>query len=270
MNNFISIATKTRHNVLDTVYNAGSGHIDSSFSIIEILVILYYKFLNLTPEHPNEKKRDYLILSKGHAVPAQYAILADKGFFPKNELNNLRNIGALLQGHPKSSIPGIDSTTGSLGQGLSIACGIAYANQYIHKQKNKTYVILGDGELNEGQIWEALMFASHQKLFSLTIIVDCNKLQYTGETKNILNLNPLKDKFEAFGFETFSINGHSFIELDTTLTHCISSKTPNVILANTVKGKGVSFMENNLIWHGKVPNKELYEQAKTELGDYNA
>jgi len=269
--NIASLETKSReirNLILDMVYNAGSGHIDSSFSTVEILVTLYYKFIHYKADDPNWPERDYLILSKGHAAPTLYAILSDLGFFPKEELNKLRSIQSYLQGHPTRSTPGVETATGSLGQGLSIACGISFANKFLHKKSNRTYVVLSDGELNEGQIWEAAMMASHYRLRNLIAIVDCNGLQYTGATTSVMNTEPLAQKFGSFGWEVISLDGHSIEGLSNAINHAIQDQEricPYIIIAKTIKGKGVSFMENNLEWHGKVPNEELYNQAKKEL-----
>lgn len=263
MTQYNEISKRIRLSILDMVFNAGSGHIDSSFSLVDILVVLYYRFLEL--DISSAGKGDYFILSKGHAAPALYAILSDKGVIEKKDLSSLRSVGSNLQGHPKRSTPGIDATTGSLGQGLSVACGIAYSNQFIKNRGNKTFALVGDGELNEGQIWEAIMFASHHKISSLTIIVDCNKLQYTGTTASVMNLSPLKEKFEAFGLNVYEIDGHCYDEIILAFDCCVPSDMPCIVLAHTTKGKGVSFMENNLAWHGKVPDRKLYHDARNEL-----
>lgn len=259
-------ARNIRLSVLDMVFTAGSGHIDSSFSAVEILVALYYRFLKFRQDEPAWAQRDRFILSKGHAAPVLYAILADLGFFPQSDLSKLRDVASHLQGHPSLETPGIDSATGSLGQGLSIACGIAFANERIHRDPSRqVYALLSDGELNEGQIWEAAMMAAHFRLRNLTAIVDCNGLQYTGATSVVMSTEPLRAKFEAFRWEVLVVNGHSIVELCQALARCADATGPTMILAKTVKGKGVSFMENNLEWHGKVPTPEKYRAARMEL-----
>lgn len=259
-------AMEIRRSILKMIFNAGSGHVDSSFSAVEILVVLYYTILRIRPDEPNWEDRDRFILSKGHAVPAVYAILSDLGFFPSSDLTTLRKITSHLQGHPSLETPGIDVATGSLGQGLSIGCGIAYANERLSSDpKRRVYVLLGDGELNEGQIWEAAMLAAHFELNSLTAIIDCNGLQYTGSTSEVMNSAPLAQKFEAFGWNVLPVDGHSFDELHHAFVQAERYSSPTTILAQTIKGKGVSFMENNLEWHGKAPSRAEYEKALEEL-----
>lgn len=243
---------------------AGSGHPGGSLSSADILTTLYFYKMKFDSKNPKLKERDRFILSKGHACPALYSVLAELGFFPKEELNNLRKISCLLQGHPSIKIPGIEANTGSLGQGLSIANGIALACR-LDKLKNKVYVLLGDGELQEGQVWEAAMTSAHYNLDNLVAIIDHNGLQIDGFVKDIKNVEPLKEKWEAFGWYVIEINGHDFEEIINALDKADEIKKPVMIIANTVKGKGVDFMENKCEWHGKTPNKEEFDRALCNL-----
>lgn len=257
-------ANQLRRTTLEMVEAAGSGHPGGSFSEIELLTALYYSKLRLYPD-PRDARRDRFVLSKGHANPPLYAILADKGYFPKEELKTLRRLHSKLQGHPdKNKCPGIDCSTGSLGQGVSAAVGMALG---FKKQglDNQVYVLTGDGELQEGIVWEAAMAAAHFKLDNLTVIVDKNKLQLDGSTDEVLSLGNLNQKFSAFGFSVVEIDGHNFEEILEALEHKEKDR-PVCIIAHTIKGKGVSYMENNPDWHGNVPKGELMEQAKQEIG----
>ena len=261
-----NIAKKARKNIIEQVYEASSGHPGSSLSCVDILTVLYFNQMNIDPENPKMEDRDKLILSKGHASPALYSILAQRGFFPEEELKEFRKLGSRLQGHPDvKKLPGIDMSAGSLGQGLSSACGIALASR-LKKQENRVYCVLGDGELQEGQIWEAAMTASHYKLNNLCVIVDNNNLQIDGTVDKVMNPYPIDEKFKSFGFEVFKVDGHNIENLVEVLEETKNIKEqPVVIIANTIKGKGVSFMENKAEWHGKAPNEEEYNIAISEL-----
>ena len=247
-------------------YHAKSGHPGGSLSAADIFTYLYYKELNVDPKNPSWEDRDRFVLSKGHCCPSLYAVLALKGFFEWDELTNLRHVGAMLQGHPDmKNTPGVDMSTGSLGQGVSAACGMALAAK-LDKKDYRVYTVLGDGEVEEGQVWEAAMFASHNKLDNLVLFVDQNGLQIDGTVEDVAGIEPLDKKFEAFGFEVVKINGHDFEQIKNALDFAKTVKgKPTAILAKTVKGKGVSFMENQVGWHGTAPNKEQYEQATAEL-----
>jgi len=260
------IAKRARRNILDEVYLAKSGHPGGALSCTDILTVLYFNQMNINPEELRMENRDKLVLSKGHVCPALYAILAQRGFFPEEELKTFRKLGSRLQGHPDlNKLPGIDMSSGSLGQGLSAACGMAMASK-LNKQHNRIYCILGDGELQEGQVWEAAMTASHYKLDNLCVIVDNNNLQIDGKVEDVMSPYPIDEKFESFGFAVFKVNGHN-IEglLEVFEAAKLIKKQPVAIIANTVKGKGVSFMENNAGWHGKAPNEEEYNTAIEEL-----
>lgn len=262
------VANELRVLTLKAIYNAQSGHIGGSFSCAEIITVLYFYKLRIDPKNPYWEDRDRFILSKGHAAPILYAALAKKGFFSEEELiNNLRKIGSKFQGHPDMrKAPGVEMTTGSLGQGLSVAVGIALGAKYIDKKSYKVYVLLGDGEIEEGQIWEALMCANKYRLDNLICICDRNKVQLDGFTEDIMPLEPLKLKIEAFGWEVLEIDGHNIEAIIKALDFAdIVKDKPIFIIANTIKGKGVSFMENTYKWHGKPPNKEEYEKALEEL-----
>ena len=247
-------------------YNAKSGHPGGSLSAADVLTYLYFKEMNVDPSNPKWADRDRFVLSKGHSAPALYAVLALKGYFDWDELKSLRHVGAMLQGHPDmKGTPGIDMSTGSLGQGISTACGMAIAGKMDNKDY-RVYTVLGDGECEEGQVWEALMFAAHKNLDNLVVIVDQNGLQIDGTVAEVGGIEPLDKKFEAFGFNTLKVDGHSFEELDKAFTVAKETKgMPTAILMKTVKGKGVSFMENQVGWHGKATNDEEYKQAMAEL-----
>jgi transketolase, N-terminal subunit len=259
-------ATKARMGAIIGTYNAKSGHPGGSLSAADVLTYLYFKEMNVDPSNPKWADRDRFVLSKGHSAPALYAVLALKGYFDWDELKLLRHVGAMLQGHPDmKGTPGIDMSTGSLGQGISTACGMAIAGKMDNKDY-RVYTVLGDGECEEGQVWEALMFAAHKNLDNLVVIVDQNGLQIDGTVAEVGGIEPLDKKFEAFGFNTLKVDGHSFEELDKAFAVAKETKgMPTAILMKTVKGKGVSFMENQVGWHGKATNDEEYKQAMAEL-----
>ena len=252
------------------VAEAKSGHPGGSLSIADMLTVLYFDKMNVCAENPKMADRDRFVLSKGHAAPALYATLAEKGFFPEEELITLRKFGSKLQGHPDmKKVAGIDMSTGSLGQGLSAANGMALAGKLDNKDYT-VYTILGDGEIQEGQIWEAAMTASHYKLDNLIAFVDLNGLQIDGDIKEVMSPCPIDKKFEAFGWNVIVINGHDYEEIINAIQKAKSTKgAPTCIVCNTVKGKGVSFMENEAAWHGTAPTKEQCEQAIKEIGGDN-
>ncbi len=260
-------ATKIRMGALTGVYCAQSGHPGGSLSIADILSYLFFKEMNVDPENPKAENRDRLVLSKGHAAPALYAALAEKGYFPKEELNNLRQIDSILQGHPDMKhIPGVDMSTGSLGQGISAACGMALGAKLGSDQpKFRVYAILGDGECGEGQVWEAAMFASHYKLSNLTAFIDLNGLQIDGATKDVMDSSPLDEKFKAFGWNVLTIDAHDFGEIEKAVENAKKSDRPTCIVSKSVKGKGVSYMENQVKWHGSAPKEDLYKIGMDEL-----
>lgn len=260
------LACKARSGAIIGTYNAKSGHPGGSLSAADIFTYLYFKEMNVDSGNPKNPDRDRFVLSKGHACPSLYAVLAMKGFFPFEQLESLRHVGAMLQGHPDmKGTPGIDMSSGSLGQGVSAACGMAAAGK-LDGKSYRVYTVLGDGECEEGQVWESAMFASHYKLDNLCYIIDYNGLQIDGNVEDVAGLNKLKEKFEAFGFGTAEINGHDFNELEAAFNQARSCKDkPFAIIAKTVKGKGVSFMENQAGWHGVAPNDEQYKQAMAEL-----
>lgn len=258
-------AANIRMGALEGIYSASSGHPGGSLSCADILTYLYFVQLNIDPNDPKNPNRDRFVLSKGHAAPALYAALAERGYFSKNLLKTLRNKDSILQGHPDmKNIPGIDISTGSLGLGFSTACGMAKAAK-IYGDKYKVYAILGDGESEEGQVWEAAMFAGHYHLDNLCIFLDFNGLQIDGDITKVMNPTPFDAKFQAFGWDTVVIDGNNFDDIEFALSKFGSSDKPLAVIAKTVKGKGVSFMENQAGWHGSAPNKEQYEQAIAEL-----
>ncbi|MDE5764073.1 MAG: transketolase [Ruminococcus sp.] len=263
--NLQKIACKVRMGVIEGTYNAKSGHPGGSLSISELVTYLYFNKMNVNPADPENPDRDRFVLSKGHTAPALYAVLAQKGYFPEEELKSLRHIGALLQGHPCINTNGIDMSSGSLGQGISAAVGMALAGKLDNKNY-KVYTVLGDGEIEEGQVWEAAMFASHYKLDNLIAIVDNNGLQIDGKITEVCSPEPITDKFEAFGWHVITMDAHDFDSIDSAFEEAgkVSGK-PVAIIQKSVKGKGVSFMENQVGWHGTAPNKEQYEQAMAEL-----
>ncbi|MBP1568420.1 MAG: transketolase [Oscillospiraceae bacterium] len=258
-------AVNVRMGIIEGTFNAKSGHPGGSLSIADLLTYLYSVKMNVNPADPDMKERDRLVLSKGHTAPALYSVLAEKGFFPKEELKSLRHIGALLQGHPCIHIPGVDMSSGSLGQGISVACGMALAGK-IDNADYKVYTILGDGECEEGQVWEAAMFAAHYQLDNLVAIVDNNGLQIDGKITEVCSPEPITDKFAAFGWHVITMDAHDFDSIEKAFDEAekISGK-PVAIIQKSVKGKGVSFMEDKVSWHGTAPNKEQYDQAMAEL-----
>lgn len=260
------LATKVRMNVIEGVYNAKSGHPGGSLSISDLLAYLYSEVMNIDPQNPKNPERDRLVLSKGHCAPGLYGILAEMGYFDKSEIKTLRQIGSILQGHPDmKKVPGVDMSSGSLGQGISAACGMALAGK-IDNKDFRVYTIVGDGESEEGEVWEAAMFAAHKKLDNLTAIIDYNGLQIDGPIEEVCSPLPLDKKFEAFGWHVITINAHDFNELERAFNEAKEVKgKPVAIIQRSVKGKGVSFMENQVGWHGKAPNDEEYEKAMTEL-----
>lgn len=266
-NNLEEIANKIRINTVKEVYYAKSGHPGGSLSIADILAVLYFKEMKINPKNPKDENRDRFVLSKGHCSPALYATLALKGFFSIEELKNFRNINSILQGHPDmKKIPGVDMSTGSLGQGLSAANGMAIAGK-LDKKDYRVYAILGDGEIEEGQVWEAAMASARYKLDNLCIFVDNNNLQIDGTIDKIINPYPIDKKFESFGFYVININGNDTKEIEEALNKAKQIKgMPTAIISKTIKGKGVSFMEDNVGWHGKAPNEEEYKMALKELG----
>ncbi|MGM0508383.1 MAG: transketolase [Fusobacteriota bacterium] len=259
-------AKELRQEIVKMICLPQSGHPGGSLSAIDILIALYYDEMNVDPENPRDLDRDRFVLSKGHAAPAIYAVLADLGFFDKKELKNLRKFGSILQGHPDmKKVPGIDISTGSLGQGLSVANGMALAAK-IDNRDNRVHVLLGDGELQEGQVWEAALTAVHQKLDNLIAFVDYNNLQIDGKVSDVKDVYPVGKKFDAFGWNVLEIDGHNFDEIFAALDKGKSTKgKPTLVVANTVKGKGVSFMENECGFHGKAPSKDETDQAIKEL-----
>lgn len=261
------IASKIRINIINMLEKSQSGHPGGSLSLAEVLAVLYFKEMNIDPSNPKLEDRDRFVLSKGHAAPVLYATLAEKGFFPKEELDNLRKVDSMLQGHPDmKGIPGVDMTTGSLGQGISAANGMALAAK-VDKKDYRVYSVIGDGECQEGLVWEAAMFAAHYKLDNLTVFLDYNGLQIDGTNKEIMNIEPIDEKFKAFGWNVLKIDGHSIPEIIEAIDEAKQTKgKPTMIIAKTFKGKGVSFMENQVGWHGKAPSHEDACKALDELG----
>ena len=259
-------ACKVRLWTIEGVFNAKSGHPGGSLSAADIMTYLYFKEMNIDPKNPKDPDRDRFVLSKGHCCPALYAALALRGYFPTDEIKSLRHIGAMLQGHPDmKGTPGIDMSSGSLGQGISAACGMALAAK-ISGKDYRVYAMLGDGECEEGQVWEAAMFASHYKLDNLVAIVDYNGLQIDGNVMDVAGLDKLEEKFTAFGFEVFTMDGHDFEQIAEVLDKAKTVKgKPTAIIAKTIKGKGISYMENQVGWHGKAPDADQYKTAMDEL-----
>lgn len=260
------IALNVRKGVIEGTFNAKSGHPGGSLSIADIVTYLYFEKMNVNPENPQDENRDRFVLSKGHTAPALYAALALRGFFPVELIKTLRKPDSILQGHPSMRYtPGVDMSTGSLGQGISVACGMALGAKLKGKDF-KVYVPLGDGEIEEGQVWEAAMFAGNRKLDNLVAIVDYNNLQIDGSLDEVNSPYPIKEKFEAFNWNVIEINGHCFDQIEDAFIKAEECKgKPTCIVAKTVKGKGVSFMEDKCDWHGSAPNAEQYEQAMAEL-----
>ncbi len=265
-NQLQKLACKVRMGAIEGVYNAKSGHPGGSLSAADLFTYLYFKEMKIDPKNPKEENRDRFVLSKGHCAPGLYATLALRGYFPMEEMKKLRHIGSMLQGHPDmKGTPGVDMSTGSLGQGVSAACGMAAAGKMDHKDY-RVYSILGDGEIEEGQVWEAAMFAAHHKLDNLCLIVDNNGLQIDGSVAEVGGPEPIDEKFRSFGFDVQVINGHDFDEIEAAFNHAKTVKDrPSAIIAKTVKGKDVSFMENQVGWHGTAPNAEQYETAMQDL-----
>ncbi|HCC04648.1 MAG TPA: transketolase [Clostridiales bacterium] len=266
INDLKSKAKEIRKDIITEVYNAKSGHPGGSLSIADIMTVLYFDELNIDEKNPKWEDRDRLVLSKGHCAPALYAALAERGYFEKEKLVSLRKLDSNLQGHPNmNDVPGVDMSTGSLGQGLSAANGMAISAKLDNKNY-RVYCILGDGEIQEGQVWEAAMSSNKFKLDNLCIIVDNNNLQIDGTTEEVMDLKPIDEKFKSFGFNVIIIDGHNYDEIKSAFKQARETKgKPTCIIAKTVKGKGVSFMENQAGWHGKAPNEEQYNQAMSDL-----
>ena len=260
-------ALEVRKGIVSSVHSAKAGHPGGSLSAADIFTYLYFEELNVDPADPKKADRDRFVLSKGHTAPGYYSALANRGFFPVEDLLTLRHAGSYLQGHPDMKhIPGVDMSSGSLGQGLSCAVGMALAAK-LKGESYRTYCLCGDGEIQEGQIWEAAMFAGHRKLDNLVVIVDNNNLQIDGTVEEVCSPYPIAEKFAAFNFHTIEINGNDMDEIRKALDEAKATKgMPTAIVAHTVKGKGVSFMENNVGWHGKAPNDEEFAKAMEELG----
>ena len=259
-------ATKVRMGVIEGTHSAKAGHPGGSLSAADVFTYLYFKEMNIDPANPKWEDRDRFVLSKGHTAPGLYAALANRGFFPVEDLKTLRQIGSYLQGHPNmNTVPGVDMSTGSLGQGISCAAGMALAAKHIGKDC-RVYTLLGDGEIQEGQVWEALMFGAHYHLDNFCVIIDNNGLQIDGNIADVMSPYPITDKLVAFGYEVVEINGNDFDELEAAFNKARDTKgKPTAIVMKTVKGKGVSFMENKASWHGTAPNDEQYEIAMNEL-----
>ena len=263
------VAWKVRMGIIESVHSAKAGHPGGSLSAADLFTYLYFKEMDIDPKNPQWEERDRFVLSKGHIAPGLYAALAHRGFFSVDELTTLRQIHSRLQGHPNmNTVPGVDMSTGSLGQGISCACGMALAAKHKNKS-NRVYTLLGDGEIQEGQVWEALMFAAHYKLDNLCVIIDNNGLQIDGDIAKVMSPYPIVEKLEAFGFNVVSINGNCLDDLEYAFDqfHANEGK-PFAVVMETLKGKGVSFMEGQAGWHGKAPNDQEYEQAMTELRAY--
>ncbi len=261
-----TIATQMRADIIEMLAAAGSGHPGGSLSACDILAVLYFDKMNIDPAHPDDPDRDRLVLAKGHAAPALYAALSQKGFIPHEDLITLRKSSSYLQGHPNMNItPGVEMSTGSLGQGLSVANGMALAGR-LDKRDYYVYCIMGDGEIQEGQVWEAAMSASHYGLDHVIAFVDHNHLQIDGNNDQVMTVNPIEDKFRAFGWHVLTINGHDYEAISDAVEQAKATKgKPTLIVAETVKGKGISFMENEVGWHGVAPNAEQAARALAEL-----
>lgn len=260
------LATKIRKHAIEGVYSAASGHPGGSLSIADVLSLLYFEVMNVDPKQPKKDDRDRLVLSKGHCAPALYGALAERGYFPVEDVKTLRHIDSYLQGHPDmKGVPGVDMSTGSLGQGISAANGMALSAK-LDKKDYRVYAILGDGELEEGQVWEAAMFAAHYKLDNLTAFVDFNGLQIDGNITDVMSPCPIDEKFKAFGWDVQMVDGHDLDALRAAIASAKGAQDkPSVIIMKTTKGKGVSYMENEASWHGSAPNEEQYKQAMAEL-----
>ena len=262
------IANEIRKDIITSVFSAKSGHPGGSLSSADILTYLYFEEMNIDPKNPQKQDRDRFILSKGHVAPVYYSTLANRGFFPKEDLKTLRKIGSYLQGHPdKKHIPGVDMSTGSLGQGISAAVGMALSAK-LGNDNYRTYTLLGDGEIQEGQVWEAAMFAGHKKLDNLVVIIDNNGLQIDGNIEEVCSPYPIDEKFKSFNFHVINIDAHNFDEIKMAFDEARAIKdNPTAIIAKSIKGKGISFMENQACWHGSAPNEEQYELAMKELNE---
>lgn len=260
------IANKVRKNALTAVYSAKSGHPGGSLSVADLMTLLYFEVMNVDVNDPKKADRDRFVLSKGHCAPALYGVLAEKGFIPVEDMKTFRNVSSYLQGHPDmNKVPGVDMSTGSLGQGVSVAGGMALAGKLDNKDY-RVYSVLGDGELEEGQVWEQAMFAAHYKLDNFTIFVDNNGLQIDGDVTKVMNPTPIDKKFEAFGWNVIIADAHDFNSLLSAVEEAKATKgKPTAVIMKSVKGKNVSFMENNAAWHGAAPNEEQYNQAISEL-----
>lgn len=261
-------ANEIRKGVITSVFNAKSGHPGGSLSSADILTYLFFEEMNIDPKDPNKKDRDRFVLSKGHVAPVYYSALANRGFFPLEDLKTLRKLGSHLQGHPdKKGTPGVDMSTGSLGQGISAAVGMALSAK-LSNDNYRTYTLLGDGEIQEGQVWEAAMFAGHKKLDNLVVIVDNNGFQIDGNIDDVCSPYPIDEKFRAFNFHVINIDAHNFNEIKMAFDEAkLIKEKPTAIIAKSVKGKGVSFMENQVSWHGLAPNEEQYKLAIRELNE---
>ncbi len=261
------IALNIRRSIVTEIYSAGAGHPGGSLGIADILAYLYFEEMNVDPKNPKDPNRDRFVMSKGHCGPALYAALAEKGFFPKEDLKGFRSIDSYLEGHPDmKKVPGVDMSTGSLGQGVCAANGMALCAK-LDKKDYRVYAILGDGEIQEGQVWEAAMFAPHYGLDNMTAIVDFNGLQIDGDITKVMNPTPIDKKFEAFGWNVVLCDAHDFDSIEAAIQNAKATKgKPTAIIAKSIKGKGVSFMENNAGWHGKAPNAEEYAIAMKDLG----
>ena len=259
-------ATKIRMGIIEGTHAAKSGHPGGSLSSAELLTYLYFKEMKIDPKNPRWEERDRFVLSKGHAAPLLYSTLANRGFFPVEDLKTLRHVGSYLQGHPNmNDVPGVDMSTGSLGQGISAACGMAKGFKHQGKE-NRVYALLGDGEIQEGEVWEAMMFAAHYKLDNLCVFIDNNNLQIDGEISKVMSPYPIYEKLKAFGLEVETIDGQDLEQIEAAIAHAKATKgKPYAVVMKTTKGKGVSYMENQAGWHGKAPNDAEYEQAMNEL-----
>lgn len=261
------VCKQVRRDIINMTANAGSGHPGGSLSAVELMTSVFYNHMRIDPKNPKDENRDRFVLSKGHAAPCYYAVLAELGFIDTKEFENFRQLHSILQGHPDcKKVPGVDASTGSLGQGCSIAVGMALGAK-IQGKDTKVFTILGDGECQEGQIWEAFMSAAHYKLDNLTVMIDNNGLQIDGSNDEVMSLGDLPAKLRAFGFEVYELDGHDLDAIEAALSAEVVPGKPKCILAHTVKGKGVSFMENQVGWHGKAPNAEQRAQALKELED---
>ena len=262
------IANEIRKDIITSVFSAKSGHPGGSLSSADILTYLYFEEMNIDPKNPQKQDRDRFVLSKGHVAPVYYSTLANRGFFPKEDLKTLRKIGSYLQGHPdKKHIPGVDMSTGSLGQGISAAVGMALSAK-LGNDNYRTYTLLGDGEIQEGQVWEAAMFAGHKKLDNLVVIIDNNGLQIDGNIEEVCSPYPIDEKFKSFNFHVINIDAHNFDEIKMAFDEARAIKDkPTAIIAKSIKGKGISFMENQACWHGSAPNEEQCELAMKELNE---